>query len=97
MLIICAITYMVVNKNIRIQKMKYFVKRDGILRITFGKIAVQIQVLPITPKAKFFWPVLVNPVIGASVKATSNIIYRNDGQYQVLRKFIFSGNNIFCK
>jgi hypothetical protein len=50
--------------------------------------------LGISPKAKFFRTILVNPVFGAAVKATSDIVYRNKCEYNMIGDFILIGHDI---
>ena len=45
MLIIGTIAYMIINKYIGVEQMKYFCEGSRIFRITFDKIPVEVEIL----------------------------------------------------
>src|SRR5687768_4450351 len=94
MLIVGAIAYMIINKDIRVSQMKYFRKSSGFFRIAFNKIAVEIKILGIATKTFFHRAILINAIIDAPVQATANIINRNDSQNNIIRYSIFISYNI---
>src|SRR5688572_16871846 len=69
-------------------------KSTGILGITFDEITVEVEVLGVTTKTKFFRAVLVNPVEGATVKATADIVDGNKCQYDIGGKLKAVADNI---
>src|SRR5205809_5629541 len=74
--------------------MKYFSKSPGVFGITFNKIPVQVEVLGIAAKSEFFWSVLINPVVGTTIKTSTNVVNRNNRQYDIVRDLVFVGHNV---
>ena len=94
MLVVRSITHMIINQQIRIHRLNQPHQSPGLQGIDLHKVPIQIQVLAIPPRSKFFRPVLVHPRKGTALPHSADVKHRNHHQDRIRGQRTHSCQNI---
>ncbi len=91
-LVIGAVRHMGIEKNIRFQRVVDCCKGEHVPGIHFNEIAVQVEVLRISPETVFFRSVLVGAATSRAVHHSTDIVGRNNGDHRHSRCMLSFGD-----
>ena len=67
-----------VHKNVRIDRMEQFNKREGVAAVHLDEVPVQVQILGIAPEPIRLWTLLVGAGAAISSRGTPHVVLRDD-------------------